>query len=248
MKRSGTEDEGQRRKWVALLVAGIAFILIVLDLSGAARTASKPPQGTERSTATSTVYVTQTVTNRAAQGGSAPETQATTPTTSHTSSNTIISYTYAQTQLTSIVTPTANRLEDWMLFVSLDPQPSFTASGIWRINQTTVRALIILVGNFSTHLVPYRAVLNLTIKGPGIDATFHQEDLPPNGRIETRTTAYELILNHVHPLKTPTTSSRSSSRGRTEPHSKPKAGTECQTRSTERSSLPSETNRRGRDE
>jgi len=92
-----------------------------------------------------------------------------------------------------------NRLENWMLYVSLDPQPSFTASGIWRINQTTVGALIILVGNFTTHLVPYRNVLNLTITGPGMGETFTQEELPLQGRIERRTTAYELILTHVNP-------------------------------------------------
>jgi len=145
--------------------------------------------------------VTWTVTSHEAQGGSATETQATAPTTSHTSSNTTtaIVHTSTQTQSTSLVTPTVNRLEDWMLFVSLDPQPSFTASGIWRINQTAVGVLLILVGNFTTHLVPYRNVLNLTIEGPAIDETFQQKELPLNGSIERRTTAYELTLSHVNP-------------------------------------------------
>ena len=145
--------------------------------------------------------MTWTVTSHEAQGGSATETQATAPTTSHTSSNasTAIVHTSIQTQSTSLVTPRVNRLEDWMLFVSLDPQPSFTASGIWRINQTAVGVLLILVGNFTTHLVPYRNVLNLTIEGPAIDETFQQKELPLNGSIERRTTAYELTLNDVNP-------------------------------------------------
>jgi len=193
------EDEGPRRKRIALLIAGIALTLIILDISGVVGTTGKPTQG-ERTTATTTLYVTRTVTNRGTQTEPGTKTQTTSQTTSNPPSNTNITHSFTLTQeTTGTITPTVNRLESWMLFVSLDPQPSFTASGIWRINDTAVGALLVLVGDFSTHLVPYRAVLNLTIKGLGIDATFHQEELPLNGKIETRTTAYELTLNHIHP-------------------------------------------------
>jgi len=183
----------------------VALTLIVLDISGIASTF---PESQEAFTQISTIYVTRTVTEHDVQEESGAKPQVTsktlplTPPTTTTSTHhfhSTTSHVSTAIRSTSLVSPTVYRLESWILFVSLDPQPSFTASGIWRINETAVGVLLILVANFSAHQVPYRTILNLTITGPEIDQTIHQEELPLNGRIETRTTAYELTFNRVNP-------------------------------------------------